>query len=517
MRRRPASSIGVLTAVIAVAALGPGALAQSPTVGVEDASTAEGDTGSTALGFTVTLSEPSDAPVTVEYATADGTATGEPPPPLTVVTPTEIDDILYNPGMGFANTQGDIMYLQQRGDYPDTRVTYIRWYWDDLEPQEGDFAFGMVDEQIALAWERGETFAFRLMAASGEGTRVPQWLIDKGIAKGNCDGYAFEPDFADPVFMEHMEKLVAAFGERYDGHPRVDHVDIGGFGCWGEWNLAGESYSSCGKEVPSLDVLHQYVAWHLEAFPTTPLTIPENEAAYYAIENGTGWRADCLGDWGMWGPNWNHMEDLYPAFLAGNPIAPEAWREGPIQFEICSSIDNWYSLYEYDEATVQATIDWSIEQHSSVINLKYLGSMPDEYWPLMLQWQRRLGFRFVLAELQHTAVSNPGSSVRVVSSWSNVGIAPVYRSYRVAYRLRDAVGSVAAVRVSGADLATWLPGEYQLDEHIALPVGMATGGYFLDVAVLDVWGDDPAIDLAIAGRRDDGWYPVSEVAVQPGP
>jgi hypothetical protein len=95
----------------------------------------------------------------------------------------------------------------------------------------------------------------------------------------------------------------------------------------------------------------------------------------------------------------------------------------------------------------------------------------------------------------------------------NVGVAPVYRGYRVAYRLRDAAGSVAVMRVSGADLTTWLPGEYQLDEQVALPAGLATGGYVLDVAVLDPTEDEPAIDLAIEGRRDDGWYAVSEVTV----
>lgn len=435
---------------------------------------------------------------------------------LATVTPKEIDDVLYNPGMGFANTQGDIMYLQNSGNYPETKVTYVRWYWDEVEPQEGDYAFAMVDEQIARAQERGETFAFRLMAASGTKTRIPQWLIDKGIVKGTCDGYEFEPDFSDPLFMENMEKLVVAFGERYNGHPRIDHVDIGGFGTWGEWNLAGDGYAACGKQVPPLDTLQQYVDWHLNAFPNTPLTIPvgAGEAGYYALENGAGWRGDCLGDWGMWSTTWNHMENEYPKFLNGNPISRDAWRQAPIQFEICNSIDNWYSRFGYRDEVVQATIDWSIEQHASVINLKYLSNMPDEYWPFMLQWQRRLGYRFVLGVLEHTVVSAPGSSVRMISSWANVGVAPVYRGYRVAYRLRDAGGSVAVMQVSKADLTTWLPGGHQLDEELALPVSMSAGSYFLEVAVLDVVEDNPAIQLGIDGRQDDGWYTVSGVTVQ---
>jgi large repetitive protein len=46
-----------------------------PTLSVDDVTRAEGDTGTTAFTFTVTLSGPSSSTVTVGYATADGTAT----------------------------------------------------------------------------------------------------------------------------------------------------------------------------------------------------------------------------------------------------------------------------------------------------------------------------------------------------------------------------------------------------------------------------------------------------------
>ena len=46
-----------------------------PSVSIGDASAAEGDTGTTTLTFPVTLSRPSAAPIDVDYATANGTAT----------------------------------------------------------------------------------------------------------------------------------------------------------------------------------------------------------------------------------------------------------------------------------------------------------------------------------------------------------------------------------------------------------------------------------------------------------
>ena len=52
-----------------------GAGSTLPTISVDDASVTEGNTGTTTLTFTVKLSQAASGPVTVQYATADGTAT----------------------------------------------------------------------------------------------------------------------------------------------------------------------------------------------------------------------------------------------------------------------------------------------------------------------------------------------------------------------------------------------------------------------------------------------------------
>src|SRR5258708_6123065 len=47
----------------------------APRLSISDATALEGNAGTRALAFAVTLSAPSDAPVTITYATADGSAT----------------------------------------------------------------------------------------------------------------------------------------------------------------------------------------------------------------------------------------------------------------------------------------------------------------------------------------------------------------------------------------------------------------------------------------------------------
>ena len=426
----------------------------------------------------------------------------------------DTNDTLYNPGMGFVNTMGDIMYLQP-DDYPETKTTYVRWYWDEVEPLEDDFQFTMVDSAIAAAKARGETFSFRLMAASGSATEVPQWLIDKGIAKGNCSGFDFEPDFSDATFRAYADSLVTAFGERYDGNPDVEFVDVGMFGTWGEWNLAGNSYADCSTPIPDDSIIDDYVDMHLSAFPNTPLTMPmaQHAVTAYANTHGVGWRGDCFGDWDMFG-TWSHMGDEYPDYLDSDPAPRDAWETAPVAFEICYNLNSWLNTFGYGDTEFSATIDTGVAWHGSTVNLKYHDILPDAYWPYVLEWQRKLGYRFVLDSIRNVASVTPDNNVVLTTNWSNTGVAPVYRPYRLAFRIRAANDSVSVTKITPANLKTWLPGSYQRSDTIAVADTASLDSYFIDVAILDIVADTAIIKLAIPGLRSDGWYPVSTLRIK---
>ena len=69
-------------------------------------------------------------------------------PNAVIVTPIPSDEVLVNPGMGFT-TQSSVDGSVP--GYPSSTVAYYRWYWDELEPQEGQFNWSMVDSVLALA------------------------------------------------------------------------------------------------------------------------------------------------------------------------------------------------------------------------------------------------------------------------------------------------------------------------------------------------------------------------------
>jgi hypothetical protein len=431
--------------------------------------------------------------------------------PATVTArPAEIGDILYNPGMGVADFHfGEGWGKPHPGpeDYPPSTVAYFRWTWAQLEPSEGRYDFERVDNVIRTAKARGETLAFRIMSVWKGST--PKWLLDKGVGSVAVGGDIF-PDHNDPLFLERHELLLRAFGGRYAGRPEIDHVDIGTVGCWGEWNTAcceGEKAAICGKFFPTRPNQLLITDWYFKYFPGTPLVMLHGGPVAYAASRGAGWRGDCFGDYGMFSPKWNHMVQAYEPTLR-NPTVAGAWKKGPVQFEACGVVQDWYDRGFDIDLILRKGLDW----HMTVFNAKS-SPIPAPWRPKIDEFLKKIGYRFVLREVTHPSRAIPGGSFRVRSLWDNKGVAPVYRRWPLAYRLRSGADRVAAIWVSAADLRSWLPGTHELDEALKVPADVPAGAYSLDVAILTEDAAAAHVELAIAGKRSDKWYPVSEVGI----
>ena len=116
--------------------------------------------------------------------------------------------------------------------------------------------------------------------------------------------------------------------------------------------------------------------------------------------------------------------------------------------------------------------------------------------------------------------------------WQNVGSAPCYKPYRVAYRLSNDQG-YGKVFVGTAAVNKWLPGSIELfteeffkepkdlppgDVHavadtLSLPDDLSPGTYTLSLGVIGQDDTKPVVQLGIKGRSEDGWYPLSKVTI----
>jgi hypothetical protein len=206
------------------------------------------------------------------------------------------------------------------------------------------------------------------------------------------------------------------------------------------------------------------------------------------------------------------MRDVYPEQIIQSGMA-EAWRRAPVSLEICGTFLSWRDKQGYGEKEVRYIFDQALKWHVSSFNAKS-SPVPAEWRPLVDDWLKRMGYRFVLRRFTYPARVRPHGVLPFTSWWENKGVAPSYRDFRLALRLVGAQRT--QVLVTGADIRSWLPGDSLYDDRVFLPADLPEGDYQLQVGLVDPDTRAPRVRLAIEGRDGEGWYPMGALTVQRG-
>jgi len=449
------------------------------------------------------------------WLTASVTAFAQ--PTTVVLRPKEIHDVLINPGMGiqtFQRFRGQAIYpdlhwsevgpegavADSSGavDFPDSSVAYLRWFWWQLEPEQGKYRWDIIDSALSEARKHGQTLDIRLMPYD-QSNALPEWYRNSGARRANKpedkDGKIWSPDADDPLYFKFWSALIYEAGRRYDGHPYLDAVDISTVGYWGEgW----------GPHLPDWSVQKALIDLHFKAFTRTPLltNFDELDALVYGTSLGGGWRLDCWGDMGRPGRNFAHMLDSYPQQIARGGLQ-DLWRRSPVSLEVCGTPGAW-KQWGFDLGPI---FEQALRWHATTINLKST-KIPDEWKKEFEELQKKVGYRFILRRLEYPSPVKAGAMLPVKMWWFNAGVAPPYRDHRLALRIGDAVIPVPV------DVRKWLPGDAVFEGTIFVDNGIAAGAHRLAVAMLDPRTGEPAVRLAIEDRRPDGWYDLGTITIE---
>jgi len=451
---------------------------------------------------------------------------------VVTVKPEESDELLANPGIGWETFHQTRTRDKSLPAWIPSTVQYARWGWGTFEPQPGKLDTAFLDKQLKESHDAGQRLAFRVMCCSTtpRDPYFPAWLKDAG---GRIIETQYEksaalpvPDLDHPVVLERHLDFIKRLGERYDGHPDIDHIDLGSVGWWGEWHMS----NSKNAGMPTLENQQKIVDAYLAAFKKTPLLmlIGGGKMLTYATQHDCGWRADCLGDMGGFSKTWCHMRKGYPFWIREAGVH-DAWRTAPIAWESCWDMRRWVQ----EKWPLRFIFNYALALHGSYLNNKS-APLPDgpEIRPEIERFVRRLGYRLVLRELQHPASAAAGKELALAMKWQNVGSAPCYKPYRLAYGLSGANG-FSKTFAGKVTVNKWFPGSVPLftedfykgdwdlpngavaeaADTVALPADMPAGEYSLSVAVVGTDSLEPVIKLGIKGRGQDGWYALSKVRV----
>jgi hypothetical protein len=456
---------------------------------------------------------------------ASGEAQNENPSNTVIIRPAEIQDVLVNPGMGITTFQrfngdspnpglqwseeGPTSSLKEgftRPDFPESSISYCRWFWRTFEPEHGTIRWQIIDGGIQQAREHHQTLAIRLMPYD-QRHPLPDWYQHSGARRANKpsdkDGSIWQPDFSDPLYLKYWGEVVSQAGARYDGNPALDSVDVSSVGYWGEgWSdyMVAFQYQKALIDI-----------W-LEAFKRTPLLMnfDQEEALAYGTGKGAGWRLDCWGDMRSNPVNgtqpWSHMLDFYPQQIVRAGIQ-DVWKRSPVSLESC-----WVPGYWFEHGwDIDYILDQALRWHVTSVNIKS-SVIPPQWKQKFEAFQKKIGYRFILRRLEYPRKVKRGQMMPVQMWWLNAGVAPVNRAYWLAVKLSSPESS-AVLRVP-VDLTKWLPGDSVFDGTLYAPETLVPGAYRFRIGLLDPRTEQPAIKLAIAGLQSDGWYDLGPISLE---
>lgn len=363
----------------------------------------------------------------------------------------------------------------------------VRIGWSDLEPQPGQYAWALVDSQLARCRASGKRATLGIVC----GPMAPAWLWGMGaqrfpyLLRGAPDTLAVP---WDPVFLSRWTQLVAAVGARYDSDPtlalvHVTHSTYNGFEMQqpfsppdiSAWQARG--YTHARLATAYQPVIDAFAA----AFPSTPLDVEthpvmqSDSVSTLVTQYAQGMYGSRIGVFAAW---WSQKNTtVYPGQYAQLQAA---------------ALDRFATV----QMVTNATSD-SVGFGTGGLEIALSRSATDgvRYWEVWNSDLLNTTFTSLLTSYSSLATADVGEGARSSAEAPRVSCSPNPVQARTAFRFRlDEPGEVT-VRVhdvSGRVVRTLEPGRLVAGEHLVWfdVSGLAPGVY--------------AYAMRIAGREYSG-------------
>lgn len=323
----------------------------------------------------------------------------------------------------------------------------------DLMTGYESFDWSPVEEKLAVAQSRGCQMVVRVMMEyPGRPVQIPQFLIDEGVAitewtrEAADGGECHTPDYEDPRLRRALRNFIAAFGEKYDGDPRLGCVTAGLLGSWGEWHTHPRTELMASKETQEI-VMTAYE----KAFTRIPVLLryPAGENHYAYAKNSDrrfGYHDDSFA-WATLGTgkpedNWFYLPALAEAG------AKDKWKTQPIGGEIRPEL--WETSFtgqkhpqeqDFAECVEQTHVSWLMDTGLFSLTIP----LSDDRKKTAIQAIQRMGYEFHVAKWKRE-----GKSIEITVE--NRGVAPFYHDWQAELHAGEEV-------VARFDLHGILPGD----------------------------------------------------------
>ena len=397
-------------------------------------------------------------------------------------------------------------------DFPCLNHLYLRFDWSDIEREKGVYDWSPLDRIMEEWGPHGYTFSMRACCFEGDQNvdfATPRYVFEDG-ARCYDTGWGIQPDYGDPIFLERLEAFMEQFGKRYNGDKRLELIDVGTYGTWGE----GHTVQGDGVIYP-MDVVKKHLDLHAKYFPDTLLLCNDdhiigrmahgadevNEMLRFADARGFGVQDDSICCDG-------YSVDMGYDTMRANWAFQKLYRNAPSTIEfahytyIRPEFDRFYrNGYTIIECLKNSRATFAGFHGYPRVWLKNEHDLAD-------YCANRLGYWWFIPSVSVPPMQNSAHNVMSLRI-ENRGWGKAYHKYDLKIRLTGANGR--KVCASDYDLRLLGPGE-GADIRVPLDLrGLAAGEYEVAVGVFE--GNRP-VRLALKQELEkDGFYTVAKTAV----
>ncbi len=409
-------------------------------------------------------------------------------------------------------------------DRQETTVGFQYIKWQDLEPRNGVFDFGAVEDVINRSGSRNRHVILRLYCdwwGANETSRgCPDWIYsDVGVERIRGDNGRYLTDYNDPRYLDEAVQAIQALGDRYDEDPRVYAFQLGVLGFWGEWHTWGSKVDGGSYEITNATKTRVLNAYQ-DAFDRAQLMGRYPNRPVLDTANGIGFHNDYFR------PNNDHSAEFDQTVSSDRK-----WLAGPIGGEVPPGLssDDFRHLYATSQGREMIETGHYSTMKPTSVDGQYVGQH--------MTLHKRFGYNYQIEEARFPQTQPRSGRLPVQLTVQNMGIAPFYYDWQVQFGLLGADGTpVAVAEAEGYDLRRYMPGdEFTLEGSVPMG-GIDNGRYRLAVRIVQPgadrakstsWkldarntyilfaNDIPVVDGAWNGSNQlqGGWSVLGEVAV----
>ena len=407
-------------------------------------------------------------------------------------------------------------------DFPGLKVLYIRFDWGDVEKEKGVYDFSIIDDIMDQWGKLGYTFTMRAVACEiGNPYATPRYVFEEGAKcymvtgqgtySDHTDNEVLQVDFADPIYLHYLEKFLEKFGEKYNNDPRVEYIDIGSYGVWGE----GHTIETEERIYP-VEVLKKHFDLHVKYFPDTFVLCNDDhimgyvekgaEQVYelfeYADARGLGLQDDSISI-ATYGKACGYDTIRAPWLF------DRLHKNAPIALEYC----HWSYIKQHGYPWYRDGFGVMEAMKNAHATFAGFHGFPKEWLPenrsLAEYAANRLGYWYFLTEAILPPMTNTAHN-KITLTVENRGWAQAYHKYDMKILLRNAAGEQYILDVE-EDNRKWFPGEVYTLEKIVDCRGIPAGEYDIGVGLFE--GERP-IEWALKNEIcHEGFYLIGKTEV----